>query len=114
MTTQERAAKVLQEIDAALALSEKATAGPWSAGTKGFSIGGFSFTPQPVGTSENKVATSDLAFIAASRNGWPKSLRCLRTAIKAILDGVEVYGTSSSWELQLRRLCNQWYQNDNH
>ena len=77
---QDRAAKVLQEIDDALAMAEKATPGPWE--VSGRTI--FHYEPG-IG---NRICDSygkDSDFIAASRTLLPKSLRCLKTAIEGLL-----------------------------
>ena len=116
MTIQERAAKVLREIDADLVLAEKATPGPWAHKQGEYCSHWISREDNlsniaEIPTSSHYTApdvSQNAAFIAASRTGWPTALRCLKTAIGAILDGVEVYGASSSWDLQLRRLCDQW------
>jgi hypothetical protein len=80
MSITERAAQVLQQIDAALALAEKATKGPWIA------------EDSWVGKDNSAVATTchyahdaDAAFIATSRTLLPASLRCLKTAIEGLL-----------------------------
>ena len=92
----DRAAQVLAEIDAALALAEKATPGPWKVSDNNTDIE----ADQPAfpgvrdstgellvdifGTSETVKA--DSAFIAASRTLLPTSLQIIRDDIKAWLE----------------------------
>ena len=99
MSITEQATQVLVEIDAELALADKATAGPWRA------IAGDSYCAYPtvikdkgphfilydVNDVEKETAEADTrfpgmdidaAFIASARTVCPKSLRCLKTAIE--------------------------------
>ena len=95
MTIKERAAKVLQEIDAALELAEKATAGPWTVekytNYHGYSVWGSGcciaerWYKDAVTDDSAKEIAGDSAFIAASRTGWPTALRCLKTAITGLI-----------------------------
>lgn len=62
MTIQQRAAQVLQQIDASLALAEKA---------------------KELGTLYS--APEHASYIAASRMLLPASLRCLKTAIEGLM-----------------------------
>ena len=143
MNIQERAAKVLQEIDAALELAEKATAGPWKASTVE-SVGGASIygdvkspiqqnrrlvasgtwtnqcdaCPQIVRPISEAECNANTAFIALSRTGWPTALRCLKTAIDGMLNSHAML-LKHDWnacELTtvLTTLCDQWNQNDHH
>ena len=103
MIITEQAATVLQEIDAALALADKATVGPWETTDidcverpkkKGFNVGNF----------------PDADFIAAARTVCPTALRCLKTAIEGLL---RVYDNSGSEDDQiaiqtLTTLITQW------
>jgi len=129
-TNTDRAAQVLQEIDAALALAEKATQGPWT-----LSRGGGHALPSIRGTESvhtngkqrNSLGISsasyseevcqifadpdlegpaaNIAVIAASRTLMPASLRCLKTAIEGLLEDVIPY----SWKAELlTTLCDQW------
>ncbi len=120
MTTQERAAKVLQEIDAALALAEKATKGPWEATSKD-AFGRDYEQPIRVMNENTAIAThcgssiflrhQDAAFIALSRTGWPTALRCLKTAIEGmnvIQAGLEDGIARDLCVRSLTTLCNQW------
>ena len=79
MNIAERAATVLQEIDAALALADKATAGPWA--TK-LSVGDYNVKVTNIWTNivgkrigaithKNPDHESNAAFIAASRTVCP-------------------------------------------
>lgn len=78
----DRAAQVLQQIDAALAQWEiEVTAGPWHKG------GGLN---SEVFDGEGRDIVPDCdpdnaTFIAASRTLLPASLRCLKTAIEGLL-----------------------------
>jgi hypothetical protein len=106
----DRAAQVLREIDAALALAEKATQGPWIA------------EDSWVGKDNSAVATTchyahdaDAAFIAASRTLLPASLQIIRDDIKAWLelrDSLKVGRDDvTTWDFCNRRLtaiCDQW------
>lgn len=125
MTLTERAALVLQQIDADLALAEKATAGPWVVieGTRG---GKEVKGPSGVWDMCVDCCESDAAFIAASRTGWPASLRCLRTAIEGLIragsggashaaqckarteNGIDRYKCNCWLSKQLTTLCDQW------
>ena len=121
MTIQERAAKVLQEIDAALALAEKATKGPWEATSKD-AFGRDYEQPIRVMNENTAIAThcgssiflrhQDAAFIALSRTGWPTALRCLKTAIEGLLSCYKTNWMTGGSELA--SLCDQWNQNDPH
>ena len=102
MNIAEQAAAVLQEIDAELALADKATAGPWRA------IAGDSYCAYPtvikdkgphfilfdVNDVEKETAEADTrfpgmdidaTFIAAARTVCPTALRMLKTAIEGLL-----------------------------
>ena len=94
MNITDRAQKVIAEIDAALAVSEKATPGPWR------HVSALSFAwpcnENVVLDSEHRGITKmtlgdghDHAFIAAARTICPASLRCLKTAIEALLQCLE-------------------------
>ena len=81
----ERAAIVLQQIDAALALAEKATPGPWeSEGDSVFIQQGDGFTNGVAQTLSGDLL-SDAAFITSARTLLPTSLRCLKVAIEGLL-----------------------------
>lgn len=98
----DQAAQVIAEIDAELAICDKATAGPWRA------IAGDSYCAYPtvikdkgphfilfdVNDVEKETAEADTrfpgmdidaTFIASARTVCPKSLRCLKTAIEGWL-----------------------------
>ena len=107
MSITDRAAQVLQQIDAALALAEKATPGPWTAqpadspqimSPKNQHC--VSTTYGCYATKEDKANNS--AFIAASRTLLPASLRCLKTAIEGTL-AMGDFGHSLC-----AALCDQW------
>ena len=98
MNIADRAAIVLREIDAALALTEKATPGPWADKFNHESV----FGPMHQVMTEERpgyfwainglggdMSPDDAAFIAASRTLLPASLRCLKTAIKGFLEARE-------------------------
>lgn len=107
MTITERAAIVLQEIDAALALAEKATPGPWIT------------APEHIEDREiwNKTGIcfasakepSDRAFIATSRTGLPTALRCLKTAIEGLLKVRDAtVQLRAHADPLLTTICDQW------
>lgn len=90
-----KAAEVLREIDAALELAEKATPGPWKTGGTGellmrgkWGIGSLTcheYVAEDCPVIPEVEQRDNAAFIAASRNGWPKALRALKTAIEGLL-----------------------------
>ena len=87
MNIQDRAALVLQQIDAALALAEKAK------------------------ELETLFAAPEHAsFIAASRTLLPASLRCLKTAIEGLLEimACGILSAPATAQRQLTTLCDQW------
>ena len=120
MTIQDRAAKVLQKIDAALALAEKATPGPWKWDGKDVWHRGESYeskTDPHLYTGiqgDERLQTSltfraNTAFIAASRTLLPTSLCCLKTAIEGLLKIMK--RSHPYWlddEIALTILCDQW------
>ena len=103
----DRAALVLQQIDAALALAEQATQGPWIAEDSWVGKGN-----SAVATTCHYAHDADAAFIAASRTLMPASLRCLRTAIEGLLIGSDTRNgrdfATSACEDALTTLCDQW------
>ena len=131
MTTTERAALVLQQIDAALALAEKATPGPWRVtgcdkhtnkdtayikvrGTRlgaKWQIADVRFI-EAENFTEQKEAQQLAAFIAAARTLLPVSLEIIRDDIKTWLEIMQVVGTSTeAWHKannRLTALCDQW------
>ena len=130
MNIAEQAAAVLQEIDAELALADKATAGPWRA------IAGDSYCAYPtvikdkgphfilfdVNDVEKETAEADTrfpgmdidaAFIASARTVCPTALRCLKTTIYTLAAQAEVdtklRGFTESAAIDaLTTLINQW------
>ena len=129
MNITEQAAQVLAEIDAELAICEKATAGPWRA------IAGDSYCAYPtvikgkgphfilfdVNDVEKETAEADTrfpgmdidaTFIASARTVCPKSLRCLKTAIEGLLVGIDTRNgrdfATTACEVALTTLINQW------
>ena len=72
MNITEQAATVLAEIDAELALADKATAGPWT------ETGLWLNASMP-------FESNDRTFIASARTVCPTALRCLKTAIEGLL-----------------------------
>ena len=127
----DQATQVLVEIDAELAICEKATAGPWRA------IAGDSYCAYPtvikdkgphfilfdVSDVEKETAEADTrfpgmdidaAFIASARTVCPTALRMLKTAIEGLLylseyseqsDECGCYKYASE---KLTTLINQW------
>lgn len=81
MTTTEHLAKVRAKCVELLEIAEKRTPGKWKAGTKGFTIGGLSYTPKHVGTLNVPVTETDLAFIAAcagpAEAGWRSTIAAI-------------------------------------
>ena len=107
MIITEQAAQVLQQIDAALALAEKATKGPWDAGAEGddmlyASAGGSDW----IALAE--INRRDAAFIAASRTLLPASLRCLKTAIEGLLEIYDATDGYDTADVVLTALLDQW------
>jgi hypothetical protein len=119
-TITDRAAIVLQQIDAALALAEKATPGPWTTGNTCIGIPSvFGETKavclfQTRSNSESYTlpnAKDHATFIAASRTLLPASLRCLKTAIGALKAIYIAASNEADSEFALRtlaNLCDQW------
>lgn len=111
MTIQQRAALVLQQIDAALALAEQATPGPWSVADAG-EVGVYcSYRLLTMNGGESIRNQSNAAFIAASRTLLPASLRCLKTAIEGTLRRLTMtdYNPEKSDCIEiLTTLCDQW------
>ncbi len=115
---QERAAEVLREIDAALELAEKATPGPWEARFSHNSIfGPINQVMQGDGNgcflAINACMSApgdDPFFIAASRNGWPKTLRALKTAIEGLLEilACGILSAPATAQRQLTTILDQW------
>ena len=111
MNITDRAAQVLREIDAALALAEKATPGRWADRFNHESVFG---TMHQVMTEERPgyfwainglggdMSPADAAFIATSHTLLPASLRCLKTAIEGTL-AMGDFGHSLC-----AALCDQW------
>ena len=94
MNITEQAATVLAEIDAELALADKATAGPWA--TK-LSIGDYNVKVTNIWTNivgkrigaithKNPDHESNATFIASARTVCPTALRMLKTAIEAVFE----------------------------
>jgi hypothetical protein len=111
----DRAAIVLQQIDAALALAEKATPGPWRHHKTGYAIHGFDegfiCKTEYADKDAAKHRQENAAFIAASRTLLPASLRCLKTAIgslKAIYIAANNEADSEFALKILANICDQW------
>ena len=122
-----RAAIVLAEIDAALALAEKATPGPWEIGNENNQCCDVSL-PKDLTISldrqgrfasafviERSEMLGNAHFIAASRTLLPASLQIIRDDIKAWLelrDSLQVGRDDvTTWDFCNRRLttlCDQW------
>lgn len=131
MTTQDRAAKVLREINEQLTNIAEATAGPWHPAIDtecclavfadkahcqlpyqaGVNASEICMVAPPTAITEKDQANARL--IAVSRTGWPTSLLCLKTAIEGLLQ------ISTCWigyksaenrlaEHDLETLCDQW------
>ena len=121
MNIAEQAATVLAEIDAELALADKATAGPWA--TK-LSIGDYNVKVTNIWTNivgkrigaithKNPDHESNATFIASARTVCPTALRMLKTAIerrlKCYLSNRRFLEDTAmtSWQ-DLNELINQW------
>ncbi|GDX11640.1 hypothetical protein LBMAG57_34120 [Verrucomicrobiota bacterium] len=112
----DRAAIVLQQIDAALALAEKATKGPWTAQPADSPQIMSPKNEHCVSTTYGCYATKEdkannATFIAASRTLLPASLRCLKTAIQAHLETLRGQWRDRATEIaerDLATLCDQW------
>jgi DnaJ-class molecular chaperone len=113
MNTTERAAIVLQQIDAALKENELEICGQCSG------AGVISYNPNLNPNSFPATATAkcnhcDGDGIAVSRALLPTSLRCLKTAIQRSLkrmDEAKIMGwelLESSTESELEDICDQW------
>lgn len=112
MNITDRAARVLQEIDAELALADKATPGPWTNdGTRHL---WHKWSKEKAAADPNgyegehitlgRFNEGDFSFITASRTGYPLALQCLRDALNSILrgcGGLIDYGT-------LTDICDRW------
>ena len=124
MNITEQAAKVLAEIDAELAICDKATAGPWyywdQKGNDLISTGKVEGT-LICGLAGFQSKKPEFRFIAASRTVCPKSLRMLKTSIEGWLklttrppgdtpDEVchTIDGYADDAEEILTALINQW------
>lgn len=107
---QERADIVLREIDAAIALAEKATPGPWWNESCVLHCKAPEWTDE-VHACDHPVKTErdeDGDFIAAARTLVPTSLRCLKAAIELMLMRMDGGWTDDI----LRTLCAQWEKID--
>ena len=110
-TITERAAKVLQEIDAALALAEKATQGPWTINgdfidqsENGYPVAvtrSGRFLPE---VTDSEMHRHNAALIAASRTLLPASLQMLKTAIGGLRGAIGFEGCATA----LATICDQW------
>ena len=108
----DRAAQVLQQIDAALALAEKATPGPWHSQNPSYRVyvGNVKSSP-PIAemlTHTSHERDTDATFIAASRTLLPASLRCLKTAIEGLLEIYDATDGYDTADVVLTALLNQW------
>jgi hypothetical protein len=118
MSTTDRAAIVLQQIDAALALAEKATPGPWDAsdGVVGCNTtNGYYMVTCDSQKTSHAQDIANAACIAASRTLMPASLQIIRDDIKAWLelrDSLKVGRDDvTTWDFCQRRLtaiCDTW------
>ena len=112
-TPTELAHQVLAEIDAAISLSEKATPGPWRLACGAVKAGDATVAYPPKITDVLPLGGyNDGLFIAASRTDWPKSLRCLKTAITGLMEIAATHTTErwfiTSAQTFLTTLCDQW------
>ena len=113
MSITERAAIVLREIDEALAMSERATPGPWETDTQAKRPAVFSENGDFIGVD---MSPSNSLFVSTSRTGWPKSLRSLKTAIEVFLAIIDVEADEKGEpepagivaSAALTTLCDQW------
>ena len=120
MIITDQAAQVLAEIDAALAICDKATAGPLvrcnnsdvftdtDDARRGIA-GNHIADCDPSNDKTCEQARNDAAFIASARTVCPKSLRCLKTAIEGLLPLVrELDDIPNSAGHLLTTLITQW------
>ena len=119
MNITEHAALVLQQIDAALALAEKATPGPWWDGIDvehGTYPDVFHFDAKKREHVTKPKYVRDATFIATSRTLLPASLEIIRDDIKSLLqitdtnchgDGLGCLNVAVA-ERRLIALCDQW------
>lgn len=118
MTIQERAALVLQQIDAELARARKPPLGPWETDLKAKHPAVFTEDGDFVGVD---MTPATAAFIATSRMLTPKSLRCLKTGIEGLLTLLQLNSTEEMLNISmtmaasedtarvtLTTLCDQW------
>lgn len=130
MNITEQATQVLAEIDAALAICEKATAGPWDWAVEGNVLRPYADLISPTRTilaprhdgnfgSELRSLPQDRNFIAHSRTVCPKSLEIIRDDINAWLaitdtncdnDGMICRNVEIA-EKRLTALIAQWNSN---
>jgi hypothetical protein len=108
----DRAAIVLQQIDAELALAEKATQGPWTTGYIMESESRvYDCDTNRLLDAHGRASSANATFIATSRTFLPASLRCLKTAIgslKAIYIAASNEADSEFAAKALTALCDQW------
>jgi hypothetical protein len=102
MNITEQAAQVLQQIDAALALAEKANTGYVHRKEEPGAVYMGNDLQQQWIEIHSVKPLDDGAFIAASRTLLPASLRCLKTAIEGTL-AMGDFGHSLC-----AALCDQW------
>lgn len=112
-TITERAAIVLQQIDAALALAERASPGPWEVKeSQGWGKSHVTNVGTLMRHSERIKNEENASFVAASRTLLPASLRALKTVIHtfaAIVEADRLRGLiESAASDALTSICDQW------
>ena len=106
MIITEQAAQVLAEIDAELAICEKATDGPWRNDEQTRILG----KPGMAGSLGHAAFREDATFIASARTVCPKALRMNKTAIEGLLSESKLTPLTSAKVAAetLTALITQW------
>lgn len=112
----DQAAKVLAEIDAALAICEKATVGllRWEGDCLMESDGAIIMDASTFGEADTAWLKGHADMYLTSRTVCPKSLRCLKTAIEGLLKRAVFYPpteVSHFAETQLTAIITKWNEN---
>ena len=108
MIITEQAAQVLQQIDAALALAEKANTGYVHRKEEPGAVYMGNDLQQQWIEIHSVKPLDDGAFIAASRTLLPASLRCLKTAIEGLLEIYDATDGYDTADVVLTALLDQW------
>lgn len=103
----DRAAQVLREIAAALAMAANLPPERWETDREAKRPAVFTEAGDFIG---GDMTPDNAAFIAASRTGYPLSLRCLKTAIDGLLRAYKYKSEHNRNGIgaTLTTLCDQW------